>query len=349
MTDQNTPDGRYDRQTRLPGIGPAGQARLADATVLLVGCGALGTVIADQLARAGVGTLRIVDRDLVEWSNLQRQVLFCEEDAREGRPKAEAAADRLGRVNSAIRIEAEVVDFNHRNAERLAAGVDLLLDGTDNFETRYLLNDVAVRHGIPMIYGGAVGTRGMAMPILPDDGPCLRCLFDAPPPAGSTPTCDTAGILGPVASIVASVQAGEAIKLLVGATDRVSRSLLEFDLWEGERRRIGLADARRPDCPCCARGEFEYLSGALTQAAVSLCGRDAVQVLPPADAPFDLEAVASKLASVGAFSGSGALVRGRLTGEPGISLTVFADGRTIVHGTDDPERARSLCARYIGA
>ncbi len=345
---------RYHRQRLLPDIGNAGQTRLGRSRALIVGCGALGCVSADLLARAGVGTITIVDRDLVEETNLQRQTLFDESQV--GAPKAAAAADRLAAVNSGVRTIPVVADFAASNAERIAAddaghAPDVILDGTDNFETRFLINDLAVKLGVPYLYAGAVGTSGMLASFLPpfgaDASPCLRCVFEGPPPAGSQPTCDTAGVMGPLVSVVASLQAGEAIKVLTGAHDSVRRTLLEIDVWGNSVREVPLAGLLDPACPCCAARTFAYLDHA-EAGPVAICGRDAVQVTPGVRTRIDLDAVAEKLRSHGSFTTTRFLVRGLLDGES-IELTVFRDGRALVGGTTDPARARSIYAKYIGA
>lgn len=366
--------GRYHRQTLLPGVGEAGQRRLLGSHALIVGCGALGCAAADLLCRAGVGMITTVDRDYVELTNLQRQTLFEEADAAEAMPKAEAARRRLTRVNSAVALRAVVDDFNHRTAPPLLAtgagapAVGVIVDGTDNFETRYLLNDLAVARGVPYVYGGVVGTTGMQMTVLPAspqgaarpwagrETPCLRCLFEEAPPAGTTPTCDTAGVLGPAVSIVAGFEAAEAIKVLLGAWDRVARSLLTLDLWSNELRRMDVSGARRADCPCCGRGEHPHLDGSAASEAATLCGRGSVQVAPSDDAAsarIDLVRLAATLAPHGSFSATPYMLRGVLsaersdTGEP-IELAVFPNGRAIIKGTTKPDHARTLYARYIG-
>lgn len=350
---------RYHRQMLLPGVGEEGQRLLRESRVLIVGCGALGCAAADLIVRAGVGTVVIIDRDVVEPTNLQRQSLFDESDVAEGLPKAEAARRRLRRINSNVTVEAAVADFNAASAGRLA-GVDsgrvpgVIIDGTDNFETRYLLNDLAVKHGVPYAYGGVIGTRGMAMTVLPGKTACLRCIFEEIPPPGSVPTCDTAGVLGPAVQIVAACQAGDALKVLLGRGDLVARSLLEFDLWSNRRRRVeteGLRD--RAGCVCCGSRRFEFLEGGIAGATASLCGRNSVQVLPGRDARVDLQALAARLGPHGTFQATPFLVRGTLkrssvSSGDGLGLTVFADGRAIVHGTDRPEVARSMYARYVG-
>lgn len=342
----------------LPGIGEAGQRRLLKSHAALVGCGALGSVIADALARAGVGRLTIIDRDLVEFTNLQRQVLFDESDASHGRPKAEAAAARLAAVNSDVRVDALVADLNPRNAERLVEGAMVLVDGTDNFQTRYLLNDLSVKRGIPLVYGGVVGTTGMTMTIVPALAsaaivtPCLRCVFPDPPPPGASPTCDTVGVLGPMAGVVASIQAAEAMKILLGRFDLLRPVLSQCDIWNNVHRTIDLLGLDRGACRCCGLGTFEFLD-ADADETVSLCGADAVQVLPPREigSGLDLAALAATLGPVGTFEAGSTILRGRLA-DPGgapVGLTVFRDGRAIIKGTTDLARARSIYARYIGA
>lgn len=340
----------------LPGIGEDGQRRLLASHAAVVGCGALGTVAAELLVRAGVGRVTLIDRDIVEWTNLQRQTLFEEADARDGTPKAVAAAARLGRINSGVRIEAHVADFNSGNAERLleldvrggsAARPGVLIDGTDNFQTRYLLNDVAVKHGVAYVYGGAVGTHGMQMTVLPRVSACLRCVFPEAPAPGSMPTCDTAGVLASATGIVANVQAAEAIKLLLGRQDLIAPTLLEFDLWQNRRRRIDLSSARDPGCPCCVQGRFEHLEAAAA-GTVTLCGTASVQVLPAGAGMVALDVLEERLRPHGETSRTRHLLRAQLKSE-GAELTVFRDGRAIVKGTSDPARARALYARFVGA
>lgn len=345
---------RYHRQSLLPQIGPEGQARLRRSRVLLVGCGALGTVIADQLVRAGVGTLRIVDRDLVEMTNLQRQVLFDEADVRDGLPKAIAAANRLRQINSDVTIEPHVTDAHAGNIETLAGlrggnrKVDLILDGTDNVATRFLINDVAVKHTIPWIYGACVGTEGRCMPILPPDGPCLRCVFPEPPSAAELPTCDTAGVLAPAAAIVASLQVAAALRVLTLRADWKGESLTSFDLWQNRFKTFRLEHAKRPQCPTCGKGHFEFLDAPPDRALTSLCGRNAVQVRSRASESVDLGRMAQKLTLCGRVQQTPYLIRCALNDPATVQLTVFPDGRAIVHGTADFDRARSLYARFIG-
>src|SRR6185503_9485537 len=276
-------DSRYSRQILLPWIEEAGQQRLAASRVVVVGCGALGGTAAEQLARAGVGHLKIVDRDVVELSNLQRQVLFDEEDAKANLPKAVAAERRLKRINSSIEIRGVVADVNAENAEELLAA-DLILDGTDNAETRYLINDVAVKRGVPWIYAGCVGSEGRVMAVVPGKTACLRCVFPDAPLAGEVETCDTAGVLGPAASVAASIQAGLAIRMIVG--DEVESGMLTFDLKTGRFNRVAQSEARRDDCVCCGSRDFEFLNARGASKAVSLCGRNSVQIRPAAGGGF---------------------------------------------------------------
>lgn len=342
----------------LPGIGVAGQQRLAAGHAMIVGCGALGCASAELLARAGVGTLTIIDRDVVEPTNLQRQILFDEADAAEGFPKAEAARRRLAKINSTVRVHAVVADFTHRGAERVLLDAsrgrpDILIDGTDNLETRYLLNDLSVKHALPYLYAGAVGAGGMSATFVPPKSPCLRCVFDQLPAPGSIETCDTVGVLGPVVTIVASCQAADAIKIMSGLTDKLSPTLLDFDLWTNSRRRIDLAAAKRSDCICCGERRFEFLEGLHASRAVKLCGQNAVQIAPALreGQSMDLAALQLKLRPLaeGPVVNNGFLVRATLGTSPAYELTVFEDGRTVVKGTESPETARSLYARYVGS
>ncbi len=356
---------RYHRQMLLPQIGPDGQKRLAASHAAVIGCGALGACLADMLARAGVGRLTLIDRDLIELTNLQRQVLYDEQDLADGLPKAEAARRRLSRVNSTIRIDAVVDDVNPSNVERLTSNADVIVDGLDNFETRYLLNDVSVKHGIPYVYGGAVATHGMTATFLPHAspagrpsrdwdahaGPCLRCVFDAAPPAGASQTCDTAGVLGPMVGIIANWQAVEAIKILAGRYDAVSHDLTTIDVWRGEHQRLNINGAYQPgQCACCGQGRFEHLAGEFSGATASLCGREAVQIMPRAAAATDLASLATRLKSHGHVEWNRYLLRAQLNDAFGpIELTVFPNGRAIIKGTSRPDIARGIYAKYLGA
>src|ERR1041384_510587 len=249
---------RYSRQILFSGIGSEGQSRLAQSRILIFGCGALGTAQAESLARAGVGTLRIVDRDFIEFSNLQRQTMFTESDAAERLPKVVAAANHLREINSEIVVEPEIADVNYSNVERLIRNCDLVLDGTDNFATRYLINEACVKHEVNWIYGAAVGSYGVTMTIRPHQTACLRCVFESAPPAASSPTCDTAGVIMPIISVVAAIQVAEALKLLTGNTDSLHRSLMQFDVWRNEWRKIN-PGSPAPDCPACALGHYDSL------------------------------------------------------------------------------------------
>jgi adenylyltransferase/sulfurtransferase len=332
----------------LPQIGQAGQRRLAAARVLLVGCGALGTAVADQLVRAGVGHLTLVDRDIVELTNLQRQTLFDEKDAADEVPKAVAAGNRLRAVNSSVQIVSRVADVHAGNIEELLKPpVDLILDGTDNVQTRYLLNDVSVKHGMPWVYGAAVSTEGRVMTIVPGATPCLRCVFPSPPTPQELPTCDTAGVLGMGTAIVGAYQAIEAIKLLTGQSGE-SR-LIRLDFWAPRTHVVATADARLADCPCCGLRRFEYLESTAPDAAAALCGRNAVQVRPPKTAELSLTSLAQRLATAGDVRRTPHFVRIALHDPAGVSLTVFPDGRSLIHGVTDLGRAKSIHARFIGS
>lgn len=337
---------RYARQMRFPPIGVEGQRRLLAARALVVGCGALGSVIANTLARAGVGHLRIVDRDFLELNNLQRQVLYDEDDVAAGLPKAIAAKNRLEKINFEIEIDAIVGDVDHTNISRLLAGVDCLVDGTDNFETRFLLNDAAVKHKVPWVYGGCLGAEGQSLTIIPGETPCLRCLMPEAPPPGSTPTCDSAGILATIIGVIASIEAGEALKILTGHREAISRTWNIFDLWDNTVRQIKLDGARAADCPCCARGEFPWLSGERGSHSAILCGRNAVQLSFPGRESVSLDDLASRLSAVGQVSRNKYLVRATIGDH---QLTVFTDGRAVIGGTEDIAEARSIYSKYVGA
>jgi molybdopterin/thiamine biosynthesis adenylyltransferase len=337
-------DERYSRQILFAGIGEEGQRRLVGSRALIIGCGALGSAQAEALARAGVGRLRLVDRDFVEASNLQRQTMFTESDARERLPKAVACVNRIALINSEIQAEAEVLDVNHTNVERLVKDCDVVLDGTDNFATRYLINDACVKHRVDWIYGAAVGSYGVTMTVRPHVTPCLRCVFEEAPPAGSAQTCDTAGVIMPIISIVAAVQVSEALKLLTGKTETLHNSLMQFDVWSNEWRRIAL---KRPsaECPACGRGEFETLEAESGEFAAVLCGRNAVQVSPPKPTRLDLDTLSERLRALGEVKANDYLLRFR-AGD--YELTVFQDARSIIRGTDDVTTARALYAKYVG-
>ena len=332
---------------RFAPLGEEGQRRLAASRVLLCGCGALGSVIANTLVRAGVGTLRLVDRDFVELSNLQRQVLFDEDDVAAQLPKSIAAAEKLRRINSQVDIEPIVADVDARNILELCDGVDLLVDGTDNFETRFLLNDVAVKLGLPWVYGGCIGAEGQTMTILPGETPCLRCVMAEPPPPGTSPTCDTAGITAPIINVIASIESMEAMKILAGKRDAIQRSLLVFDLWDNAIRSIKLDGLREgSDCPTCVQRQFSWLDGDRGARSTVLCGRNSVQVSGAPGSRLSLDDMADKLAAVGTVSRNPFLVRAQV-GE--YQITVFPDGRAIIGGTDDVATARTVYSKYVGA
>jgi molybdopterin-synthase adenylyltransferase len=336
---------RYSRQILFREIGRSGQEKLSKARVLLVGCGALGASHAEILARAGVGFLRIVDRDFVEFTNLQRQTLFSEADARERLPKAIAAKNRLAEINSEIETEALVADVNHSNIESFIRDVDLVLDGTDNFQIRYLLNDACVKHKKVWIYGAAVSSYGTTMTIFPRETPCLRCIFEEMPSAGSAPTCDTAGVIQPIIASISAIQTTEALKILTGNTGQLHKSLLQIDVWNNDWRKIKLG-APNEDCETCARANFEFLDAETGEFSAVLCGRNAVQIAPPRTTRIDLQNLAEKLKAAGEIKLNEYLLR--LTVED-YELTVFADARAIIRGTDDAAVARSLYARFVGS
>ncbi len=335
---------RYSRQILFLGIGKTGQLKLQNARALIVGCGALGSAQAEALARAGVGKLRIVDRDFVEATNLQRQTMFTERDASERLPKAIAAASHINEINGEIQTEAEIADVNNSNVERLIQNCDIVLDGTDNFATRYLINDACVKHEVPWIYGAAVGSYGVTMTIRPHQTPCLRCVFEEAPPAASAPTCDTAGVIMPIISVVAAVQVTEALKILTGKNEELHQSLMQFDVWRNEWRKIN-PGGRAPECPTCVLHRFDSLEAMGSDSAAVLCGRDAVQVSPTRPTRVDFAALAERLRGIGEVKYNDYLLRFR-AGE--YELTVFQDARSIIRGTNEITTARSLYAKYIG-
>jgi len=332
---------RYSRQILFREIGERGQERLLHSHAAIVGCGALGTLQAMALARAGVGRLTIIDRDYVDQSNLQRQFLFEESDAAEALPKAAAAERRLRRMNSTIEIRGVVADLNPASVEELLEGVNCILDGTDNFETRYLINDFAVCHAIPWIYGAAVSSYGLTMPVIPERTACLRCVYPDPP-AGVQPTCDTAGVLNSLTAAIASLQVADAMKILSGRAECVVPRITTVDVWAGVIRQID-QPARDPDCPACARRDFVHLNGG-TRAPVSLCGRNAVQIHMAAQ-PLDLLELKKRLDVLGEVRANEFALRFVMAP---FEMTIFPDGRAIVKGTTDPAVARSLYARYVG-
>jgi adenylyltransferase/sulfurtransferase len=336
---------RYSRQILFSPIGEAGQQKLLSSRVAIVGMGALGTVLANHMVRAGIGFVRIIDRDFVEASNLQRQMLYDESDAQQGLPKAAAAAEKLRLINSGVIVEPVIADLSWQNAEQLLSDVDLVLDGTDNFEVRFVINDVCVKHNLPWIYGGGVSAHGMTVTVRPGATPCLRCLFESAPAPGTTQTCDTAGVIGPLIHIVASFQAVEAMKILVGDNASLRPTMLNVSLWDHYLSEVNVSKARSSECPCCGQGNYEYLYPRAGSETSTLCGRDTIQISPAKSIQLDLDALESRLTPLGTVEKNKFLLRFR-TGEQ--RLVVFADGRTLVQGTNDPAVARSLYAKYIG-
>ena len=333
---------RYLRQIIFNGIGESGQEKLLAARVLVVGVGATGSVIASTLARAGIGYLKIADRDFVELNNLQRQVLYDEDDVASRMPKAAAAAQKLRRINSSIEIVPVISDVNAENIEDLIADVDLVLDGTDNFETRYVVNDACVKHNKPWIYGGAVASYGATLTVVPHESACLRCVFTQAPPPGTLPTCDTAGVIGPLVNVIGSLASAEALKLLTGSGER-NRGLINIDLWENSFETFEIA--RRSDCICCVRHEFEYLDDAHDGAAF-LCGRNAIQIRPAQKHALDLGQLAARLSPLGRVTQNEYLVQFTLDD---FDVTIFPDARAIIKGTEDAGVARSVYAKYVGS
>lgn len=343
-----TPADRYARQTRFAPFGTEGQARLSAGFAVMVGMGALGCVIANHLVRAGIGRIRLIDRDVVDWTNLQRQSLYTEADAAASMPKAEAAAARLRTFNRDVVFDVRVSDLNPDNAETLLADADLILDGTDNFSTRYLINDAAVKFNIPWIYGGAVGAAGMTMTIRPGETPCYRCLFPEPPPPGTTDTCETAGVLSPIVDLIGSLQAMEAIKLLAGRTERLHGALIQVDLWETRFHPLQTSGAMRSECPCCGLRRFDYLDSPDYRGTEAvLCGRNTVQIVPAGAHRLHLDDLAERLKLTGTVERTPFLLK--LTVEEGITLILFPDGRALVQGTDDPSLARRIYARILAS
>jgi molybdopterin-synthase adenylyltransferase len=341
MSSQITQE-RYSRQILFTGIGEAGQEKLQAAHVALVGCGATGAAAASLLARAGVGTLTLIDRDFVEESNLQRQVLFDEADARESLPKAEAAREKIARFNREITVRSFVADLVPGNIHELLAGADLILDGTDNFETRYLLNDYAVEQNKPWIYSAAVGAYAVTMNILPGDSACLACIFPEPP-SGAVETCDTSGILNSAVNFAASLAVTEAMKLITGSRSRLRRTLISHDLWTNESSEVS-ASRPRPGCEVCQSRNFRHLRGE-ARPHITLCGRNSVQIHEH-NRPVDLAAMETRLKPHGQVRSNRLLLRFE---RGDYTLTLFADGRAVVQGTTDVTVARSLYARFVGS
>ena len=337
---------RYSRQIFFPRIGLNGQEKLAKSRVAIVGAGALGTVIANHLTRSGVGFIRIIDRDFVEQSNLQRQMLYDENDALESKPKAIAAYEKLVQINSSIEIEPVVTDIHAWNAEELLSDVNLIVDGTDNFLTRYVINDVSIKYNIPWIHGGAVRSLGMFAVFTPEHGPCYRCLFPTPP-QGQTETCDMVGVISPVTHIVGSFEATEALKILVEDHKNRNTNLEQYELWYNDEMKMDISHSKNAKCPACADKNFEFLKASIHgDNYAALCGRNAVQVSPLEERKIDLEKMKQRLAKIGSVELTPFLLKCHLDH---ITLILFKNGRVMIQGTDDITKAKSLYAKYIGS
>ncbi|MCL0078875.1 ThiF family adenylyltransferase [Dehalococcoidia bacterium] len=332
---------RYSRQIIFPGIGEEGQKRLGHSCVVIIGCGALGTIISTPLVRAGVGKVRIIDRDFIEYHNLQRQVLFDEDDIRNGLPKAIAAERHLKRVNSSVEIEGIVADVNHTNIERFVRDAGIILDELDNFETRLLINDVSLKHKTPWVYGGAISSFGMTTTIIPHETPCFRCFTPASIGRGTVQTCDTAGVISPIPFIIGSLQTAEAMKILVGA-EEINRQLICIDVWTGSFDR--LETTPRSDCPAC-QGRYEFPDGRFGVRTTSLCGQNSVQVLNPKIDRLSFEELETRLKMVGEVIYNEFMLHFDVDGR---EMVIFPDGRAIVKNTADESLARGLYAKYIG-
>lgn len=333
---------RYSRQILFAPIGEAGQQKLAQSKILIVGVGALGTVLANHMVRSGVGHVRFVDRDFVEASNLQRQMLFDEQDVADSLPKAIAAERKLKKINSDVVVEGIIGDVTASNISEWAQGMDLILDGTDNFQTRFLMNDYCFQQGIPFIYGVAVSSRGMQATFIPDETPCLRCLIDDK--GGTGETCDTSGVIAPVVDIVASYQAVEAIKILVGEKNKTRKGLLSFDIWNNDYQEIKWSKPKE-SCSSCQQREFPALQVNEDRHITSLCGRETIQITPRGGQQWNLEAWAKRLEKVGEIQKTPFLLRCQLDT---LKLVLFPDGRVLIQGTEEISVAKSLYAKYIG-
>lgn len=342
-----TENPRYSRQALYAGIGKSGQAKLEKSRAAIVGLGALGAAASDTLARAGVGYLRLIDRDILELTNLQRQILYTEDDIRDGLPKAKAAQRRLEKVNSDITLDSHVSDVTASNIEELLDGhFDVIVDGTDNFETRLLINDIALKRKIPWVYCGVIGASVHSFPIIPSQTPCFRCYIGEAPPPGAVETCDTAGVIGPAVLVAVGLACADILKILAGKTEDLVHGLQMVDLWAGRHRRFGLKSD--PDCPAC-QGQYDYLEGKGRSAEARLCGRNAVQIHPAEKANLDLSLLGERLQALGRVEQNPFLLRFYPTDWDEGEITVFPDGRAIVKGTNDFSRARTMRARYLGA
>jgi len=337
---------RYSRQVLFQPIGREGQEKLGRARVLLVGCGALGSVLAEILVRAGIGRLTLADRDYVDESNLQRQSLYTEADAREGLPKAVAAVRHLREINSAVEIVERIADVNAQSVASLVQEQDLILDGTDNFETRYLLNDASLKWNIPWIYGACVGSYGLCLAFLPGLTACLRCVLQQLPPPGSSPTCDTSGVVGPIVHLVAALQAAEALKILTGNLRQVNRKVVTVDVWENRVSTMDLSQLNRDGgSPACGQGRFEFLEGVHEAQTQALCGRNAVQIWRSSPRPVDFKPIAERLARLGPVQYNEFLLRAHVDN---LEIALFRDGRGIIRGTQNSDEAQRIYAKYIG-
>ncbi|MHC4267320.1 MAG: ThiF family adenylyltransferase [Planctomycetota bacterium] len=337
---------RYSRQILFPCIGKERQKMLMDSSVVVVGCGALGTVSSSYLARAGIGNLRIIDRDFIEESNLQRQILFDEDDIASNIPKAVAAQRKLQKINTKINIEGIVTDINYSNIEELIKGVDIIIDGTDNFETRFLINDFSVKNNIPWIYGACIASRGMSMNIIPSKTPCLRCVFETMPQIGSFPTCDTAGVIGPIAGIIASFQVAEAIKIITKDYASINKTLFEIDVWNNKFKRIDVSTLKEMNsCPTCKMHNYKFLEAEDGAMVSFLCGKNAVQIMARNTGNLDLAQLAKRLGTLTDVSHNAFMLKFKVKNN---GFTVFPDGRAIITGTDDASIARNLYSKYLG-
>lgn len=337
---------RYSRQLLFSQIGETGQEKLAKSRVAIVGVGALGTVIANHLTRSGVGFIRIIDRDFVEKSNLQRQMLYDENDALANKPKAMAAFEKLKKINSSIEIEPVLTDIHAWNAEELLSDVDVIIDGTDNFLTRYMINDISIKFNIPWIHGAAVRSRGMFAVFTPNQGPCYRCLFPNPP-IGQSETCDMVGVISAVTHLVGSFEATEAIKLLVQDEENRNPNLEQFDIWLNDEMKMDISNSKNPTCPACGNNEFEFLNASFKgDDYAALCGRNAVQITPIKEQRIDLEKMKENLLKVGTVELNPFLLKCHLDK---ITLVLFNNGRVMIQGTDDITKAKAIFAKYIGS
>jgi len=345
VKNHNATEERYARQTHFAGIGKEGQSKLAKSRVLIIGCGGLGSVTAELLARAGVGYIKIIDRDFLQLSNLQRQFLFDEQDIRDGLPKAVAAKRKLQHINSTIAIDAHVDDVNRFNIENLIKGIDLVIDSTDNFQTRFLINDACVKNQIPWIFGACAASYGQTMNIIPKRTPCLRCLIEKIPDINSTPTSETVGIIGPIVTTIAAIQCSEALKILTGTLDYSNQKLLIIDLWENNIEYADISKVKHDhQCPVCDFKQFSFLSGKYSSSYISICGSNAVQILPFEKTDVDLKNLAIKLSEFGDPIYSEYFIKYEIDD---YELAIFPDGRVIINGTTDTGIARGLYDKCV--